>query len=35
MSFDPLITSILLVDPYSDFLSEDGKLSPRAKANRR
>jgi hypothetical protein len=32
MSFDPLITSILLLDPYSDFLSEHAKLWPRAKA---
>ena len=32
MSYDPSITSILLVDPYNDFLSEGGKLWPRAKA---
>ena len=32
MSYDPSTTSILLVDPYNDFLSEGGKLWPRAKA---
>jgi len=32
MSSDPSTTSILLVDPYNDFLSEGGKLWPRAKA---
>jgi hypothetical protein len=32
MSFDPLTTSNLLVDPYSDLPSEGGKLWPRAKA---
>ena len=31
MSYDPSTTSILLVDPYNDFLSEGGKLWPRAK----
>ena len=32
MSYDPLTTAILLVDPYNDFLSEGGKLWPRVKA---
>jgi len=32
MSYDPTTTAILLVDPYNDFLSEGGKLWPRAKA---
>ena len=32
MSYDRSTTSILLVDPYNDFLSEGGKLWPRAKA---
>ena len=31
MSYDPSITAILLVDPDNDFLSEGGKLWPRAK----
>ena len=31
MSYDPSDTAILLVDPYNDFLSEGGKLWPRAK----
>jgi nicotinamidase-related amidase len=31
MSYDPSTTAILLVDPYNDFLSEGGKLWPRAK----
>jgi nicotinamidase-related amidase len=30
--YDPKITAVLLVDPYNDFLSEGGKLWPRAKA---
>jgi nicotinamidase-related amidase len=30
-TYDPKITAILLVDPYNDFLSEGGKLWPRAK----
>ncbi|MET1025631.1 MAG: isochorismatase family cysteine hydrolase [Dongiaceae bacterium] len=29
--YDPARTGILLVDPYNDFLSEGGKLWPRAK----
>jgi nicotinamidase-related amidase len=32
VSYDPSTTSILLVDPYNDFLSEGGKLWPRARA---
>jgi len=32
MSYDPSNTAILLVDPYNDFLSDGGKLWPRAKA---
>ena len=32
MSYDPSNSAILLVDPYNDFLSEGGKLWPRAKA---
>ena len=32
MSYDPSTTGILLVDPYNDFLSEGGKVWPRAKA---
>jgi nicotinamidase-related amidase len=32
VSYDCSATSILLVDPYNDFLSEGGKLWPRAKA---
>jgi nicotinamidase-related amidase len=32
MGYNPLTTSILLVDPYNDFLSEGGKLWPRVKA---
>ena len=32
MSYDPSTASILLVDPYNDFLSEGGKLWPRVKA---
>jgi nicotinamidase-related amidase len=32
MSYDRSTTAILLVDPYNDFLSEGGKLWPRAKA---
>ena len=32
MSYDLSTASILLVDPYNDFLSEGGKLWPRAKA---
>jgi len=30
-TYDPKITAVLLVDPYNDFLSEGGKLWPRAK----
>jgi hypothetical protein len=32
MTYDPSTAAILLIDPYSDFLSEGGKLWPRAKA---
>ena len=32
MSYDASTTAILLVDPYNDFLSENGKLWPRVKA---
>jgi nicotinamidase-related amidase len=28
---DPKTTALLLIDPYNDFLSEGGKLWPRAK----
>ena len=31
MSYDPSTTATLLVDPYNDFLSDDGKLWPRVK----
>jgi hypothetical protein len=31
LTYDPKITAVLLVDPYNDFLSEGGKLWPRAK----
>jgi nicotinamidase-related amidase len=31
-TYDPKSTAVLLVDPYNDFLSEGGKLFPRAKA---
>ena len=30
-TYDPKVTAVLLVDPYNDFLSEGGKLWPRAK----
>ena len=30
-TYDPKGTAVLLVDPYNDFLSEGGKLWPRAK----
>src|SRR3982074_3760610 len=30
-TYDPKITAVLLADPYNDFLSEGGKLWPRAK----
>jgi len=30
-TYDPKMTAVLLVDPYNDFLSEGGKLWPRAK----
>jgi nicotinamidase-related amidase len=29
--YDKTMTGLLLVDPYNDFLSEDGKLYPRTK----
>jgi len=29
-TYDPKTTAVLLVDPYNDFLSEGGKLWPRA-----
>jgi hypothetical protein len=29
-TYDPARTGLLFVDPCSDFLSEDGKLWPRA-----
>jgi nicotinamidase-related amidase len=32
MGYDASTTAILLVDPYNDFLSENGKLWPRVKA---
>ena len=32
MTYDPALTAILLVDPYNDFLSEEGKVWPLAKA---
>ena len=32
LTYDPKSTAVLLVDPYNDFLSEGGKLFPRAKA---
>jgi nicotinamidase-related amidase len=32
MDYETSATAILLVDPYNDFLSEDGKLWPRIKA---
>jgi hypothetical protein len=32
MTYHPGATALLLVDPYNDFLSEDGKLWPRVKA---
>jgi nicotinamidase-related amidase len=32
MNYDASTTAILLVDPYNDFISEDGKLWPRVKA---
>ncbi|WP_329375009.1 hypothetical protein [Streptomyces sp. NBC_01483] len=28
-AYDPRRTSVLLVDPFNDFLSEDGKIWPR------
>lgn len=31
MGYDPSTTAILLVDPYNDFLSEEGKVWPLAK----
>jgi hypothetical protein len=34
MSYDPSTTSILLFDPYNDFLSEGGKLWPREGGSR-
>jgi hypothetical protein len=30
-TYDRKMTAVLLVDPYNDFLSEGGKLWPRAK----
>jgi len=30
-TYDTKTTAVLLVDPYNDFLSEGGKLWPRAK----
>ena len=30
-TYDPKTTALLLIDPYNDFLSEGGKLWPRAK----
>ncbi len=32
MTCHPMTTALLLADPYNDFLSEDGKAWPRAKA---
>jgi nicotinamidase-related amidase len=32
MTYDPSTTAVLLVDPYNDFLSEDGKAWPLAKS---
>lgn len=32
MTYDPSTTAILLVDPYNDFLSQEGKAWPLAKA---
>jgi nicotinamidase-related amidase len=32
MGYDSQTTSLLLVDPYNDFLSEGGKVWPRVKA---
>lgn len=31
MTYDPVTTALLLVDPYNDFLSEGGKTWPRVK----
>ncbi|NBD24796.1 isochorismatase family cysteine hydrolase [Paenibacillus glycinis] len=31
MRCDPILTGLLLVDPYNDFLAEEGKLYPRTK----